>query len=61
MDYGFFQAFEQLCKDVAEIKASVATLAQQSDDRAAMAETVKDISAHGKALQDAVSGVPPTV
>lgn len=23
MDYGFFKAFEQLCKDVAEIKADI--------------------------------------
>ena len=61
MNYKFIKDFLQLCKDVADIKASIAAMATQSDDRAAMKAMTPDIGAHGKALQDAVSGTPPAV
>ena len=59
MDYGFVKDFVQLCKDVAEIKAAVTTLATQADDRAAMKAVASDLAAHGTGLQQAVDGAKP--
>lgn len=56
MDYEFTKDFLQLCRDVAELKASVATLATQSDDRAAMKAAAADLATHGTGLQQAVDG-----
>lgn len=54
MDYGFFKAFEQLAKDVAELKTMVAALVDEGSDKAAAKALAVQVAAKTKALQDAI-------
>lgn len=54
MDYGFFQAFEKLSKDVADLKTMVAALVDEGSDKAAALALAAKVRASTAALQDAI-------